>query len=194
MTSRTAKEHKSKDKIDNPSPRKWKLTEEEIDRVHDIFIKTGGHVRETARHTGFGKSTVSRYARAKDWYEELSQMDESGELHSHISAFKETQARVLCSEEGKKEDFAGRSDGDEVQEGTTAKLIKMRHLLFDEIMGDENSEVISKDSLKITPRTLSEAVKALIDVDKRISEREGDQPDTVLDPYQMIIARCAKIV
>lgn len=55
-------------------------------------------------------------------------------------------------------------------------------MLFDEITGSEKSDIPGEFSLKIAPKTLSEAIKALIDIDKRISEREGSEQSTVLRP------------
>lgn len=66
-------------------------------------------------------------------------------------------------------------------------------MLFDEITGSEDSDIPGEFSLKIAPKTLSEAIKALIDIDKRISEREGSEQSTVLRPYRSILASCAKI-
>ncbi len=165
----SAEKNKSHRETDTTKQARNRLSEENIESIHSVFIETGGCVRETAKRIGFGRSTVSRYARARGWREELRQIDpkppDQKTENSHV-----------------------------LEEEITAKLEKMRQLLFNEIMGDENSEPIDGSSLKIAPRTLSEIVKALIDVDKRISEREEKQPDAMSDPYQIILARCAKIV
>ena len=39
-------------------PRSGRLTEEEIERIHSVFIETDGYIEKTAQRTGFGKSTV----------------------------------------------------------------------------------------------------------------------------------------
>lgn len=73
------------------------------------------------------------------------------------------------------------------------KLKTLGKVLFDEITGNKNSDIPGELSLNIAPKTLSEAIKALIDTDKRISEREGSEQSTALRPYRSILASCAKI-
>ncbi len=65
---------------------------------------------------------------------------------------------------------------------------------FDEITGSEDSDIPGESPLKIAPKTLSEAIEALIDIDKRIYEREGSEQSTALGPYESILASCAKII
>lgn len=178
-------------------PRKRRLTEDEIEKIRNAYIETGGCVRKTARHTGFGRSTVSRYAKARRWYEKLSQMDAMlinqkagcGDSHDNLVILPQT---VPPEKEGNGGSEAGLQD-DGGKQKTIVKLKKMRQLLFDEIMADEKSEAHDGSVLKIIPKTLSEAVKALIDIDKRISEREESQSDTMLEPYLRILERCTKM-
>jgi len=165
----SANKHKTYKDAENPMPRKNRLTEDQIEKIHKAFIETSGFVRKTAKHTGFGKSTVSRYAKSRGWYEELSNMDLG----------LDTQANKDEAQEGK--------------ERITANLRKIRQFLFDEIMGDGEPKKTDQSSLKIAPRTLSEAVKALIDVDKRISEREDTQQDVISNPYRRILENCARM-
>ena len=146
-----------------------KLTKEEIERIHRAFIETGGQIYRTAQLTGFAGSTVSKYAKKRGWHEETQ--------HSSKRAEQE--------KDGENEGTAGQ---------VISKLKELRELMFEEIMGNEKTEAAGESLLKIPPRTLAEVVKALIDIDKRITEREGPQSDTVLDAYQRILIHCARIV
>jgi len=66
-----AKESECFKDVEISKPRSGRLTEEEIERIHSVFIETDGYIGKTAQRTGFGKSTISRYARARGWNEEL---------------------------------------------------------------------------------------------------------------------------
>jgi len=174
-------------------PRTGKLSAEEVAKMHEVFVETGGYVNETARRTGSAKSTVSRYARKRGWHKEIlysdsNQSNRQTEMRNIVSKLplsdKNNRKTVLTE---------GKGNGD-AEEQIMPKLIALRKLLFEEIIGDENPEVIDGPPLKILPRTLAEAIKALIDIDKRITEREGNQPITMLDTYQNILARCARIM
>ena len=160
------------------------LKEWEIERIHREFIKANGVIKEKAQRTGFGKASVSRYAKARGWHEELFQINaklinkkaENGDSVNKSSSLHADTMQEKDSKEG------------------IVELKMLRQLLFDEIMGNDSPEATNKPSLKIVPKTLSEAVKALIDIDKRISDREGNQQAAVSDQYQDILSGCAKIV
>jgi hypothetical protein len=82
---------------------------------------------------------------------------------------------------------------EKAEEQITPKLKVLREILFEQIMGNEISEIDSGLSLRIAPKTLAEVIKALIDVDKRIGEREGIRSGATWDEYQRILANCANI-
>ena len=77
-------------------------------------------------------------------------------------------------------------------EEVIVKLRTLRRILFKEIIGYEDPNSILP--IKITPKTLSEAIKALLDIDKRISEHAGGRQVTILEQYQRILTECAEIV
>ncbi len=173
----------------NRQPKASKLLAEEVEKIREVFMETGGYINKTARHTGFAKSTVSRYARKENWHEELLCSDpkqpETGDA-TDKSPFigKDNRETVLTKDR----------ENRDADRQVMSKLVALRRLLLEEIMRDAKPETVGESPLKILPRTLAEAVKALIDVDKRIAERERDQPATILDAYQNILARCARIV
>lgn len=156
-------------------PGKCKLSAEKVAEIREVFMETGGYVSGTARRTGFAKSTVSRYARKRGWHEELCRSPVSDKDNEKIVSVEDKE------------------NGD-AEEQVMPKLIALRELLFEEIMGDKKTDATGAPKLKILPRTLAEVVKALIDIDKRITEREGNQPTTMLDTYQSILARCARVI
>ncbi len=185
--------NKNQRRNEDSQTRNSKLTVAEIEEIHEMFVETGGYVNQTAQRTGFSKSTVSRYAGRNDWREELprnnmEQLDQRTEGKAIMN-----ESPPLSKENG--EATPGGDEGnEEAEEQVMSKLIALRGLLFEEIMGGERAETLDCPPLKILPRTLAEAVKALIDVDKRIIERKENQPATLLDTYQSILARCAKVV
>jgi hypothetical protein len=73
------------------------------------------------------------------------------------------------------------------------KFKTIRQMLFDQIMDDGETGNLNKSPIKISPKTLSEAIKALIDIDKRIAEREFNYTSESSDPYYDILMKCAKI-
>ena len=166
--------------IEISKPRSGRLTEEEIERIHSVFIETDGYIGKTAQCTGFGKSTVSRYARARGWHEELIE----------ITKRLLNQEKEGTNESSPLKDYKVQDDNERVM----LRLKTLRKVLFGKITGSENSDIPGEFSLKIAPKMLSEAIKALIDTDKRISEREGNEQSTALRPYQSILASCAKII
>ena len=143
------------------------LSEEEIERIHKAFIETDGCVYRIAQCTGFARSTISKYAKKGGWHKNLP--------HNN--------AKDIIQKEGEK-----------VEGEIMPRLRILRELLFEEIMGDDKTETDSDCSLRIPPKTLAEAVKALIDVDKRVTERKGTQPTEISDIYQGILERCARII
>jgi len=168
-----ARENKWYQEIGITEPWRMGLKEEDIEDIHETFIKTGGHIRNTAQRTGFGRSTVSKYAKARGWYRGLEQV--SVKSMNRESAQKQN-----------KED-----------EGVMRQLRTLRKALFNEIIGNEYSKTIDKASLKIAPKTLSAAIKALLDIDKRVSERaksESCQQREMPVAYQNILVRCMRIV
>ena len=174
-------------------PRTGRLLAEEVAEIHEVFMETGGYVSGTAQRTGFAKSTVSRYARKRGWHEELFCSDPN-QSNRQIE-IRNTVSRSPISDENNGKTVLEKDKGNgDAEEQIMSKLMALRKLLFEEIMGDENPEVTDGPPLKILPRTLAEAVKALIDIDKRITEREGNHPTTMLDTYQNILARCARIM
>ena len=146
-----------------------RLKEEDIEQIHQVFIETNGYVSKTARLTGFAKSTVSRYAKARNWQHEVNQVNK----------------RTLLQEGDIKQN-------DEI----LAKLKSLRKALFDEITGGDGPYTKDESTLKIAPKTLSEAIKALVDIDKRISEREDMRSAAArsTDTYQEIITNCAQFL
>ncbi len=162
-----------------------KLTVAEIEKIHELFIETGGYVNKTARHTGFSKSTVSRYATRNDWRKELP--------HNSIKRLDHRIKGKNITNESPLPDKDDDKNG-EAEDQVMSKLVTLRGLLFQEIMVDERDEALDELPLKILPRTLAEAVKALIDIDKRIAERKETQQFTLLDTYHSILARCARLV
>ncbi len=173
--------------------RTGKLTVEEIEEIHEVFVETGSCVSRTARNTGFSKSTVSKYVEQNGWREELlnnsiKQLDQQTERKDIMD-----ESPLLTKNDGKTTPDGYETNG-EAEGQVMLKLVTLRGLLFEEIMGDERAKTLDGSPLRILPRTLAEAVKALIDVDKRITEREGTQPITVLGTYQSILARCARVV
>lgn len=106
-------------------------------------------------------------------------------------------ARSTISKYAKKGDWRRNlphKEEEKIEEEIMPRLRALRELLFEEIMGDEKTEADSDCSLRIPPKTLAEAVKALIDVDKRVTERKGTQPTEISDTYQGILERCARII
>ena len=85
-------------------------------------------------------------------------------------------------------------ENEETEGQVMLKLVALRRLLFEEVIGNERTETLEGPSLRILPKTLAEAVRAIIDIDKRITEREGTRQVTMLDTYQSILTRCARIV
>ena len=130
---------------------------------------------------------MSKYAKARCWYEELIRIDTES-LNRKAEQSKDLQLPNLDSEgmtqEQSKED----------EEETIVQLRTLKRTLFKAIIGHEKPEATNESQLKIKPKTLSEAIKVLLDIDKRILEREEDQNITIPVPYQNILARCAKIV
>ena len=154
-----------------------------------MFIETGGYINKTARRTGFSKSTVSRYVQKSGWREELLQTNR-GQIDQQTKGkdiMNELPPLTGSNRETIPEE--GKANG-EAEGQVLSKLVALRGLLFEEIMGNERVETLNGSSLRMPPKTLAEAVRALVDIDKRISEREGTQPDT----YQRILERCAIIV
>ena len=133
-------------------------------------MEAGGHIYRTAKLSGFAGSTVSKYAKKKGWDEGIQRVGGNGP----------------------KQEKDGENSG--TAEQVMSKLKELRKLIFEEVMGNEKTETVGESLLKIPPRTLAEVVKALIDVDKRISEREEPQLNTVLDAYREILINCARIV
>ncbi len=166
---------KDQQRSEEVQPGTGKLSAEKVAEIREVFMETGGYVSGTARRTGFAESTVSRYARKRGWHEELCRSPVSDKNNEKIVSVEDKE------------------NGD-AKERIMPKLIALRKLLLNEIIGDEKPAVTDGPPLKILPKTLAEAVKALIDIDKRIAEREGNQPTTVLDTYQNILARCARIM
>jgi len=158
-------------------PRTNKLTAAEIEKIYKAFIETGGHVCRTAQYTGYAKSTVSRYVKRSGWREEL--------LMQNSVKQPGQQAKMVTAED------AGSGN---IEEQIMSKLVTLREMLFEEIIGNGISETADESILKILPRTLAEAVKALVDIDKRIIERVEAQSVDVLDIYQSILTRCARII
>ncbi len=165
-----------------------KLTEEEIEEIHGAFIETGGYVYRAAQFTGFARSTVLKYARKRCWYEEIQ--------HSNNRESLDQEAKKMHTMDSGSKTAKQEKDGENevTAEQVTPRLKELRELMFEEIMGKGEAEKAGKSSLKIPPRTLAEIIKALIDIDKRITEREGPQSDTALDTYRNILANCAIIV
>ena len=160
-----AREHKWYQEAGISEPwRKSRLKDEDIEDIHKSFIETRGNIRNTAQKVGFGRSTVSKYAKTRGWYDELH----------HINT-----------------EFLNREAGQNTEQ-VAVGLRTLRRMLFKEIIGYEDPSSIPY--IKITPKTLSEAIKALLDIDKRISEHEGGLQVTILEQYQRILAGCAKIV
>jgi len=169
--------------------RTGRLKEEDIERIHEAFIESGGQIRNSAQRTGFGKSTVSKYAKARGWYEELIQIDTESlnrkAEQSRALQLPNLDNEGMAQEQGKE---------DEEEEEAIVQLRTLRKILFKAIIGHEEPEATDKSQLKIKPKTLSEAIKVLLDIDKRILEREEDQNIAIPGPYQNILARCARIV
>ncbi len=166
------------DHIDIQKPRNGALTHEEIEKIHKIFIENDGHITKTAELAGFSKSTVSRYAKTKNWHQELleinkDKLDEKIDIHSPYTD------PLIIDESGNKNDK------------TTLRLKVLRKMLFEKITGQKSSESSHQINLKLEPKTLSEAIKALIDIDKRISDREDNSTSKDTDPYKDILAKCA---
>ena len=70
-------------------PRTSKLLTEEVEKIREVFMETGGYVNKTARHTGFAKSTVSRYAKKENWHEELLCSDsKQPEIGNRLALFR----------------------------------------------------------------------------------------------------------
>ena len=154
-----------------------KLTEEEIEKIYTVFVETGGHISRTAQRMGYAKSTISKYARKGRWLQE-SRRDNSAEPLSQDNDDGEAIWEESIDSEGQ----------------TLPKLKELRELLFAEIMEKQKPHSSEESSLKIPPKTLAEVVKALIDIDKRITEREGPQSGTALDAYRNILMNCARII
>ena len=185
---------KDQRRITRIRPKTSKLTEEEIERVHRTFIETRGHTYRTAQLTGFARSTVSKYAEKNNWYEETQHSNNMESLDQETKR----EGRIyelLPLDNGRKREEQEKDEGNgRTAEQVMSKLKELRELMFEEIMGNEKTEAAGESLLKIPPRTLAEVVKALIDIDKRITERQGPQSDTVLDAYQRILIGCARIV
>lgn len=184
---------KDQQRSEEIQPGAGKLSAEKVAEIRKVFMETGGYVSGTARRTGFAKSTVSRYARKRGWHKELLCSDPN-QPNRQIE-MRNTASRSPASDKNNEKivSVEDKENGD-AKEQIMSKLIALRKLLFDEIIRDEKPQVTDSPPLKILPKTLAEAVKALIDIDKRITEREGNQPTTVLDTYQNILARCARIM
>jgi len=75
MSRKLAKESECFKDMEISMPRSGQLTEEQIEEIHRIFIETDGYIGKTAQRTGFDKSTVSRYARARGWHDELIEIN-----------------------------------------------------------------------------------------------------------------------
>lgn len=178
--SRLAKEYGWYEDTGIPKPKPRGLSEEEIEKIRNAFIETNGHIIKTAQYTGFAKSTVSRYAKSRNWHEELLQINKK-------LLNKSSNNNIACLDD--KQLSKTQDDNKEI----IAKLKALRQILLNEIVNDKNLELDEISCLKIHPKTLSEAVKALIDIDKRISELEGTQYSTISDMYQNIIENCGEI-
>jgi len=168
-----ARENKWYQEIGITEPWRMGLKEEDIEDIRETFIEMGGHIRNTAQRTGFGRSTVSKYAKARDWYKELEQ----------------ASVKSMAPEAEQKQN--------KEDERVMRQLRTLRKALFNEIIGNEHSETVDKSSLKMAPKTLSAVIKALLDIDKRISEHaksEDGQKHTMPAAYQNILARCMRIV
>ena len=113
---------------------------------------------------------MSKYAKKKGWDEEIQRIGGNGAKQEKDGENSRTAEQVM------------------------SKLKELRKLIFEEVMGNEKTETAGESLLKIPPRTLAEVVKALIDIDKRITEREEPQSSTVLDAYREILINCARIV
>ena len=156
--------------------RKNRLTTEEVENVHKAFIEANGNVCVVAQDTGYSISTVSRYAKRNGWREELLMQGSAKQLDQY--------SQMISNENAK--------DGD-IENLVISKLVTIREMLFREIMGKEEAGSTCK-MLKILPRTLAEAVKALIDIDKRITERVEAQSIDTQDIYQNILMKCAETI
>jgi hypothetical protein len=164
-----------------PRPKGSHPTEQQMQAIRQAFIDNRGSIDRTAQQTGFSTSAISRYARSGNWRDQILQMTRKGlEQDTDQGIFENTLLRLH------QDDKAAREAG---AEEIIAKLKQLRQLLFQAITDDDNRKQTSP-TLKIEPRTISEAVKALLDVDKRISEHEGNRPVTVWGPYQRILSRC----
>lgn len=185
---RLAREHKWYQELDiSRTERIGRLEEEDIERIHEAFIESGGQIRNSAQRTGFGRSTVSKYAKAGGWYEELIQID----MESLNRKAEQSRSLPLPNADN---DGMAQEQGKEDEEEAIVQLRTLRRILFKAIIGHEEPEATDKSQLKIKPKTLSEAIKVLLDIDKRILEREEDQNIAIPVPYQNILARCAGIV
>ena len=178
---RLARENDWYSQVKTPEPRSGKLTEEEIETIRKAFMETGGYIGKTAQRTGFGKATVSRYAKARNWHQQLlksskQELEEGVQKKDPVNDARQSDEALV----------------DDKNDKTTEELKAVRQMLLDQISGRDSSELENRPALKIAPKTLSEAIKALIDIDKRIADRENEQPLTELDPYQKIVVQCAK--
>ena len=181
---RLAKDHGWYGELGISTPKGFRrLNEEQIQRMRKAFIETEGSIQRTAQHAGFARSTVTKYAEKGGWREELLGINR--EIIDHEEGGESLVNGPLASQD------AGESEED--GEGTIARLKTLRQLLFEQIIGDETSEPTRKPPLRIAPKTLSEAVKALLDVDKRISELAGTRPVAIWGPYQNVLSRCAEV-
>ncbi|MBD3181041.1 hypothetical protein GF312_02045 [Candidatus Poribacteria bacterium] len=173
-----AKENNWYSNINIKRPRSGALTNEEIEKIHQIFIKNNGSITKTAKLSGFSKSTVSRYAKTENWHQELLEI-------SKENLDEETNSN------GRK--YPITEDSDEETDNTILRLKALRKMLFEKITGERASGSSTQINLNLEPKTLSEAIKALIDIDKRISDREDNKNSKNTDPYRNILAKCADI-
>ena len=161
-------------------PAKGKFTEEEVARIYTIFMETGGHVSKTAQLAGHAKSTISKYAKRRGWHGKLQQ--DSNQEHPSLDI---DSAGTIQEEDG---------ESGESEEQILWKLKELRELLFGEIVGEQGAQTTDEHALRISPKTLAEVVKALIDIDKRIAERVGGQSSRALDAYRHILETCAELM
>lgn len=152
---------------------------EKIKIAHKIFLECGGDINmaiENEKMPYKRKSTLLKIAKDNKWYDDI----------------KTNKINYICQKEEKNDRELNNNREIEQKEDINIMLKELRKKLFDEIINDKTSSKKDCQSLKIIPKTLSEAVKALIDIDKRISEKEISNMPNLPDAYKFILEKCAK--
>lgn len=149
--------------------RRPRISQEGVEKILAVFLETNGCVSKTAKLTGYNRNTVSRYAKANDWNSLLLQ--KSVEIMNQDKKDSATDEIII-----------------------TEILKELREKLLNVLMKNGQSSSDKGSSLGIAPKTLSEVIKALIDIDKRIADREHQNSSSKLDPYLIVLEKCGDMM